>query len=313
MKTCHNNSIPFDLSANHEMLCDIAQDEFLFLPPIGNTGDGVIACATYQAFSRMGCRYRVIDTEAPPSVTRDRFVVVGGGGTLVPLYDRTSEFILKHHHAAQRITVMPSTIRGNEDLIAKARNVTFYRRDRKSLEYVRSVSATTEAKFAHDMALMLDLDELADNSGGWRSNGFSPRRWNRLVVRPLLASMLFRYRNRLSPNSLSAFRIDSEKTGQAIPKMNLDVSSVLGRSRNFTKVESRMVTRNMVGFLSRFTDVSTNRLHVAITAALLGLRVNLFDNSYGKNLAIYESSLNQRFKAMKYCEFGPQNTIRKAA
>jgi exopolysaccharide biosynthesis predicted pyruvyltransferase EpsI len=231
----------------------------------------------------------------------------------VPLYDRTSDFIRKHHHAAQRITVMPSTIRGNEDLIAKARNVTFYCRDRKSLEYVRSVSATSEAKFAHDMALMLDLDELADNSGGWRSYGFSPRRWNRLVVRPRLASMLFRYRNRLSPNSLSAFRIDSEKTGLAIPKMNLDVSGVLGRSRNFTEVESRMATRNMVRFLSRLTDVSTNRLHVAITAALLGLRVNLFDNSYGKNLAVYESSLSQRFKTMKYCEFGQQDTIRKAA
>jgi len=313
MKEQKRSLMPFDLSANHEMLRVIAKEEFLYLPPIGNSGDGVIACSTYQAFARLGCRYRVIEAAVPPSVTAERIVVVGGGGSLVPLYDRTSNFILSHHRAAARIIVLPSTIRGNEDLIANARNVTFYFRDQESIEYVRSLSPTTDARFAHDMALMLDLDELAGNSRRWRSDGFSPRQLNRLMIRPFLASVSFRYRNRRTPNSLSAFRLDPEKTEQAIPKTNLDVSGVLGRSQNFTEAESRLVSNNMVRFLSRFTEVSTNRLHVAITAALLGVRVNLFDNSYGKNLAVYESSLSQRFETLKFCEAGSQDTVGSAA
>lgn len=312
MKTCDGTPSAFDLSANDEMLCDLAQDEFVFLPPIGNAGDGVIACGTYQAFSRAGCQYRTIEVDAPLSATRDRVVVVGGGGNLVPLYRGMSDFILKHHRGAKRIVVLPSTIRGNDDLLEKAANVTFYCRDRESLVHIRSVSPTIDARFAHDMALMLDLDELAADSKNWHCNGFSPRRFNRLVIRPFLASLTFR-RNHMTPDSLSAFRLDPERTGQAIPKSNLDVSGVLGRSRSFTEAESRVVTGNMVRFLSRFSEVDTNRLHVAITAGLLGLRVNLFDNSYGKNRAVYQSSLNQRFELMRFCGLESQATTREAA
>ena len=312
MKTCDGTPSAFDLSANDEMLCDLAQDEFVFLPPLGNAGDGVIAYATYRALAKSGCRYRMIEVDAPPTATRDRTVVVCGGGNLVPLYRRVSDFILKHHRGAKRIVVLPSTIRGNVELIKTACNVTYYCRDQESLEHVRSISPAADAKFAHDMALMLDLDELAADSKNWHCNSFSPRRFNRLVIRPFLASLTFR-RNQMAPDSLSAFRLDPERTGQSIPKSNLDVSGVLGRSRNFTEAESRVVTGNMVRFLSRFSEVDTNRLHVAITAGLLGLRVNLFDNSYGKNRAVYQSSLNQRFELMRFCGLESQATTREAA
>lgn len=41
--------------------------------------------------------------------------------------------------------------------------------------------------------------------------------------------------------------------------------------------------------------VETDRLHVAIAASLLGKRVRIQNNSYGKNRAVYEFRLRDRF------------------
>ena len=57
----------------------------------------------------------------------------------------------------------------------------------------------------------------------------------------------------------------------------------------------------MMRFVDRFEQVNTNRLHIAILSALLGKSVNFYANSYGKNHAVYEHSMAQRFSNVKWC------------
>ena len=53
--------------------------------------------------------------------------------------------------------------------------------------------------------------------------------------------------------------------------------------------------------IDQFASVRTDRLHVAIAAAMLGKTVELYDNSYYKNRAVFDFSLssllNVRFKS----------------
>jgi exopolysaccharide biosynthesis predicted pyruvyltransferase EpsI len=49
-------------------------------------------------------------------------------------------------------------------------------------------------------------------------------------------------------------------------------------------------------FIRTAPPIVTDRLHVAIGAALLGKTCALHDNSYGKNAAVYRHSLKYHFR-----------------
>lgn len=82
--------------------------------------------------------------------------------------------------------------------------------------------------------------------------------------------------------TLNAFRSDCESVLKFIPESNIDISY------------NGYATKPLNEFLdaiTKFEQINTDRLHVAITAVLLGKRVNLFPNSYFKNKAVYDYSL----------------------
>ena len=58
---------------------------------------------------------------------------------------------------------------------------------------------------------------------------------------------------------------------------------------------ARLAARDFLAIADRYDEIRTNRLHVAIAGALLGKRVFMHDNSYGKNRAVWEHSLAGRF------------------
>lgn len=79
------------------------------------------------------------------------------------------------------------------------------------------------------------------------------------------------------------FRGDVESSGEhIIPKDNIDLSARGSEQDNVYE---------FFEYLSRYKDVHTDRLHVAIGASLLGRNVHLYPGKYFKNKAIYSSSL----------------------
>ncbi len=88
------------------------------------------------------------------------------------------------------------------------------------------------------------------------------------------------------------FRQDSEKPDASIlPVGNVDISA-MGRTNKSASGFFR--------YLARFETILTDRLHVAIGGALLGRQVHLYANSYFKNRAIFQASLEPYFPLVTF-------------
>ena len=78
------------------------------------------------------------------------------------------------------------------------------------------------------------------------------------------------------------------------PADNIDLPTrvVLGTR---PEICAHIGVREIFRILRRYGTVNTNRLHIGVAGALLGLNVNFYDNNYGKNAAVYEFSMRDRF------------------
>ncbi|MBU6431330.1 polysaccharide pyruvyl transferase family protein [Patescibacteria group bacterium] len=81
---------------------------------------------------------------------------------------------------------------------------------------------------------------------------------------------------------LNAFRKDKESILDRIPNTNNDLSYNGYATKPLEEI---------INSLNQYEEINTDRLHVAICAALLGKKVNLFPNSYYKNKAVFDYSL----------------------
>lgn len=89
---------------------------------------------------------------------------------------------------------------------------------------------------------------------------------------------------KIGAGTLNAFRDDCESVFYNKPKNNIDISC------------DGWCKKPLGDFLRKITkyeEIRTDRLHVAIAGAILCKKVVLFSNSYYKNLAVYEYSLKK--------------------
>ena len=91
---------------------------------------------------------------------------------------------------------------------------------------------------------------------------------------------------------LNAFRLDKESILHTLPESNHDLSC-----RGY----ATKPLKELIDVLQKYVQINTDRLHVAICAALLGKQVRLFPNSYYKNKAVYDYSL-KRFPNVSFIE-----------
>jgi len=92
--------------------------------------------------------------------------------------------------------------------------------------------------------------------------------------------------------TLNAFRLDKESVLEILPEPNMDLSYHGYATKPLDEI---------VDALQRYEQINTDRLHIAICAALLGKQVRLFPNSYYKNKAVYDYSL-KRFPNVNFIE-----------
>jgi exopolysaccharide biosynthesis predicted pyruvyltransferase EpsI len=83
---------------------------------------------------------------------------------------------------------------------------------------------------------------------------------------------------------LNAFRSDRESILSVSLKLNNDLS--------YNGYATKPLDE-FISILQGYDQINTDRLHVAIGAALLGKKVKLFPNSYYKNKAVFEYSLSR--------------------
>lgn len=262
----------------------------------GNAGDSLIAAATFQVLRQAGIRWKLLDhRQAPP---KESILLYGGGGNFVRYYDSARRFIAAQHADARRLVLLPHTINANEDLLAElGPNVDLIARDRPSYEHIRTHAPKARHHLMHDIAIGTDLDDL--RRGGLRLAGLPPslRATARLMVR---VAQRLRKPRPPAGRVLNAFRTDREAAGPDLPPDNYDLSAIYV---GWTSPESfaRIAARDFLSVIDHYDGVRTNRLHVAIGGAILGKKVYLYDNNYGKNKAIWEHSLKGRFQNVEWC------------
>lgn len=91
---------------------------------------------------------------------------------------------------------------------------------------------------------------------------------------------------------LNAFRSDKESILSTRPESNNDLSY----NGYATKPMNELIM-----ILQKYSQVDTDRLHIAICATLLGKKVKLFPNSYYKNKAVFDYSL-KKFPNISFVE-----------
>jgi exopolysaccharide biosynthesis predicted pyruvyltransferase EpsI len=251
----------------------------VYFPNPGNAGDSLIAAGTYQALRRAGVAATIYSTGMD---VRNQTVFVGGGGNLVPLYREaraTLEAVLPH---AEKIVILPHTIRGNEDLLSRLDSrVTVFCRDPESYWHVLQ-HTNSAAYLDHDMAFHLDLDEFNKQCKAYHE---MPRVY---AAKTSNAPIL------MTPDAgpLRFMRQDGEaKIGRILEENTLDLSTAFEFGVVPDTAEKSVWC--MFRAIESATHVTTDRLHVGVSCAILGKSCTLLDNSYGKNKGIFLHSIRR--------------------
>lgn len=262
------------LRAEVEAVLRELPDEVILWANAGNAGDALIRVATAQALQRSGVRVLPPDTEV-----RGRTVLVIGGGNLVPLYAEANDAIAGFAAAgAERIVVLPHTIRGNPSALGLLRPHDLVMcRDAPSHATVVAPGTAAEVALAHDMAFHLDVTKILGDAA-----------LARLAEPAMAARVPAGLRDPAAQDVVVLTRTDAER-GPVSPPGNLDPSRAFAFGGGATA--SLISTWSLLTFVSRCPAIVTDRLHVAIAAALLGVPCTVLPNSYDKNLSVYEHSL----------------------
>jgi exopolysaccharide biosynthesis predicted pyruvyltransferase EpsI len=247
----------------------------LFMPNGGNLGDCLIASATIQAFEKAQIPWAFIrglrNTVQPSDV-----LVYGGGGSLVPFYEGGIQCVESLKQLGAPVVVLPQTIQGHRDFWSRIGEVTVFCRDAASLEYLAAFPKIS-ALPGGDMALGLDLS----------IEPFS-------TVASIRSAMAAQNEHRV----LHAFRGDSEASG-CPPKNTFDLPA-LAHPAMADAASIHAHTAAFLATLAGYSEIHTDRLHVAIGASLLGIPVFLTDTIHGKNRGVFEASLKHRFPTLRF-------------
>ncbi|SFM72093.1 polysaccharide pyruvyl transferase family protein [Variovorax sp. OV329] len=252
----------------------------LYLPNPGNGGDSLIAAATYEAFGRAGVRFELasLDTDVA-----GRVVVLAGGGNLVPFYSDTRRALDAFLGRAARIVLLPHTIRGHEPLLERLdQTCTLFARDRASFDHVKAVNPSVDVRLAHDMAFHLDAHAYLRQTSEVERQGS-------VILEMKLSACGISAQDIERWPSVDLMRQDIEST-QVDAASDADISDLFMLGVN--PGEAHVAAWCFLRAISLARHVNTDRLHVGIGAALLGVPCTLRDNVYGKNSAVFNHSMS---------------------
>lgn len=292
-------------------------EDIVYIPDPGNAGDSVMATATYQLFDKLGLRYALPRFGKLAHIElKDKVVIYGGGGNLTGAAERFSSRVSHLVHAkAKRYVILPHTIKSVTPLLqAFGPNVDVICREAVSYAYVRDTATRANVFLMDDIAFSLDVADVmrgapilsptARLASFAISKLFSDKNipvFDQVLRTFRLNQTKAQFRDRLASTELYCFRTDGEKTDIAIPASNIDLSDVFEFGVE-TKDVAYLSTREVLAFLGQFKTIHTNRLHMAISGALLGLDVRFYANNYYKCRAVYEQSLKDKFPNVRWIE-----------
>ncbi len=187
------------------------------------------------------------------SLIKNKVLFIDGGGNFIDYYDDVRNFLNEKHSKYDEIVILPHTIFGN-----------------KQIDLLGKLQNTTI--FCRELESEKFVREHAKNSEVCLSQDCA-------------FYNVFEDKQEKGEGILYAFREDIESMFNNKPSQNIDISDIGGYE-----------TKPLDEFLDTihtYEEIHTDRLHVAITASLLGKKVRLYPNSYFKNKAVFDYSLKK--------------------
>ena len=265
---------------------DILKDKLknkriLYVPNPGNAGDSLIALGTMHLFDKLKLNWELMDggkhfKAVLPIVDEPHVIVFGGGGNLIGHYPHLYGFLQRHKNRPE-ILVLPSTVAHlpNSELdvtslLKGLNNITIIAREKGTKRYLSNFMKNV--LIADDMALSINT------------------------------SFYNEFKNIKGTGVGNFFRVDVEKTAISLPDDNTDISKKYMDWNCCRTIEGiNKAARQMFEHVSRYREIHTNRLHVAIIGTLLNKDVNMYNNSYWKNKEVYNYTLH-RYNSVKFCK-----------
>lgn len=262
-----------------------SQQEVVFIPNSGNAGDCLINASCYQVLDHYQLNWSNFNHRKESiSILKDKLVILGGGGALVGKYPAHRDFVKQVLDLAQRCIILPSTIVDEDEFVEQLPKETIlFVREQMSFNYLQNVRQLDSVYLVDDIVLYLDVEKLTMP----KTCNISWRFWLKACWK--IAKLI---KLRLTSTKLSVFRQDAEATSITVPKTNFDLSAELEFGSTHRPL-NEFVACLFLWCINRFDSVESNRLHACIAATMLGKKVTLFDNNYGKNIAVFQHSLSQ--------------------
>jgi exopolysaccharide biosynthesis predicted pyruvyltransferase EpsI len=253
-----------------------SNQEVVYCANPGNAGDALIAHATFQLFEKLNIKLQIIKHE---EIVHDKIIFYAGGGNLVEgKYENAYYFINNNFRQNREIILLPHTVHGYDELLLSAKNLTIFCREKTSYQNLSAIGFPSERLFlAHDMAFQLAKKEFQD----YLMNG---------------------------KGTAYCYRTDKESARTFdMPNDNLDISLSWNGELWHRPDFAKNVTHSLASYLSAFENIKTDRLHVAILAAIMGKKVVMYPNNYYKIKAVFEYSIKEAFDNVVLIEIPVQN------
>lgn len=180
-------------------------------------------------------------------------------------------------------------------------NCDVFCREQDSADFCHTHATGARIHVCHDMAFYWSPSCNARTTRSFYLKALSNSRYAKFAAKQAFKGLL--YAGRITDGRLLAFRDDAERT-LAIPHNNVDVSAIYAsmacRVPFYDRWLAAAAANSLAAFLGLASEIHTNRLHIAILGTILGKSVSMFDNSYGKNRAVYEYSMRNAFSNVDF-------------
>lgn len=280
---------------------------YLDLPYHSNIGDSLIASGTktFLKAQKYQCLYSAsLNTYEEKHISNNALIILQGGGNFGDLWEDFQLFRNKiiESFPDYDILIMPQSVyyddatklERDKKIFSKAKHLTICARDMQSYLFFKEHFSCKKILLIPDMAFCLSFPSTKSII---KNNTLFVKRTDKeyscegkynLVPSdaemhdwPTIETKTFPYK----------IYIEIEKTTRGIAKY---ISRSLA-NRIFDLYWKRILipynVKMGVKFLNSYSEIYTTRLHAAILGTILSKKVFIFNNSYGKNSALYDTWL----------------------
>ncbi len=291
-------------------------------PYYNNIGDVLIWQGTLDYLR--GCPHRCLymsscGTYRKPAIGKDVVVLLQGGGNFGDLWRGFQEFRLRvlEDFPDNPVVILPQSVhyddpglmRRDAEAFARHPNLTVFARDKAALELLERHFPASRNLLIPDMAFYTDMSRLYRRRGPLPDRALLLRRGDKEGLGgydvpagadvsdwPTMMPGSYRVMDFLLRGVLSVVR---RATGGDPRVADFLYCRVMRPA--YLKIGAR--------FIARYGHVYSTRLHGAVLSVMMGRRVTMLDNSYGKNGALYDAWLSD-LDSIEMA--GPQATLPRA-